>query len=145
VEWPAQAAGRTVDGGTVYLARLSAMAGGFVPRSAGEANIQAQLLQALMRLSDAREERLSAALSAVPGIVWLVLILGGALTVAFGSFLGAPSLGMHLAMSSLLAVSGALVLLLIIALSHPFRGDFRVSTQPFEQALRQMADVPSPQ
>ena len=42
---------------------------------------------------------------------------------------------MHLAISATLAISGVLVLILIIALSNPFRGDFRVSTQPFDQAL----------
>jgi len=36
------------------------------------------------------------------------------------------------------SVSGALVLILIIALSNPFGGDFRVSTQPFDQALSQI-------
>ncbi len=45
---------------------------------------------------------------------------------------------MHLAMSAALAVSGALVLILIIALSNPFRGDFRVSTHPFDQVLAQI-------
>jgi len=35
--------------------------------------------------------------------------------------------------------SGALVLILIIALSNPFRGDFRVSTLPFDQVLAQIA------
>ena len=47
-------------------------------------------------------------------------------------FLGAPSLRMQLAML-MLAASGALVLILIIALGNPFRGDFRVSTAPFER------------
>jgi len=67
-----------------------------------------------------------------------VLIVGGALTVAFASFLGAPSLQMKLAMSAALAASGVLVLILIIALSNPFRGDFRVSPAPFEHVLSLM-------
>ena len=67
-----------------------------------------------------------------------MLILGGAPTVAFGSFLGAPSLWMQLAMSAVLAASGVLVLILIIALSNPFCGDFRVSTAPFERVLSRM-------
>ena len=45
---------------------------------------------------------------------------------------------MQLAMSAVLAASGALVLILIIALSNPFRGDFRVSTAPFEHVLSRM-------
>jgi len=74
----------------------------------------------------------------VAAAMWFVLIVGGALTVAFGSFLGAPSLGMQLAMSAVLAASGALVLILIVALSNPFRGSFRVSTAPFDQVLSLM-------
>ena len=98
-------------------------------------DLHSLLLQATERLWDARQERLLAAQSTIPGIVWFVVIAGGALTVAFGSFLGAPSLRMQLAMSASLAASGALVLILIIALSNPFRGDFRVSTAPFEHVL----------
>jgi hypothetical protein len=92
-------------------------------------------LQSLARLWDARHERLLAAETTIPAVVWIVTLVGGGLTIAFGSFLGAPSLAMHLAMSAALAISGALVLVLIIALSNPFRGDFRVSTQPFDQVL----------
>jgi hypothetical protein len=71
-----------------------------------------------------------------------VTLAGGGLTIAFGSFLGFPSLGMHLAMSAMLAISGALVLILIIALSNPFRGDFRVSTLPFDRVLSQIQSSP---
>jgi Protein of unknown function (DUF4239) len=96
------------------------------------------LLLAIERLWDTRHERLLAAQSTIPDVVWFVLIAGGALTVSFGSFLGAPSLRMQVAMSAVLAASGALVLILIVALSNPFRGDFRVSTAPFEHALSRM-------
>jgi hypothetical protein len=65
-------------------------------------------------------------------------LVGGGLTLAFGSFLGVPSLGMHVVMSAALAISGVLVLVLIIALSNPFRGDFRVSTYPYDQVLAQI-------
>jgi hypothetical protein len=41
-------------------------------------------------------------------------------------------------MSAVMAISGALVLIMIIALSNPFRGDFRVSTDPFDQVLAQI-------
>ena len=109
-------------------------------QASGEAghDLHASLLQSVERLWDARQERLLAAQSTIPDIIWFVVILGGALTVAFGSFLGAPSLRMQLAMAAMLAISGVLVLILIIALSNPFRGDFRVSTAPFEHVLLRM-------
>jgi hypothetical protein len=138
VEWPAQADGRTVDRGTGYLEKLNRIATGLKPSSVADGNLHAMLLQSLARLSDARQQRLLAAETTIPAVVWIVTLVGGGLTIAFGSFLGVPSLGMHLAMSVALAVSGALVVILIIALSNPFRGDFRVSTQPFDQVLAQI-------
>ena len=138
VEWPAQAEGRVVDRGTGYLEKLNRITIGLKPSSVADGNLHAMLLQSLTRLWDARQERLLAAETTIPTVVWIVTLVGGGLTIAFGSFLGVPSLGMHLAMSAALAISGALVLILIIALSNPFRGDFRVSTLPFDRVLAQI-------
>jgi Protein of unknown function (DUF4239) len=126
-------------GGKVYLEKLNSLATSLKPVTVADGNLQAQLLlQSLARLWDARQQRLLAAETTIPTVVWIVTIVGGALTSAFSSFLGVPSLGMHLAMSAALAISGSLVLILIIALSNPFRGDFRVSTLPFDRALAQI-------
>ncbi len=138
VEWPAQAEGRVVDQDSIYLSGLNKMALTLHPSGQADGDLHSLLIQAVERLWDARQERLLAAQPTIPGIVWFVLIVGGALTVAFGSFLGAPSLWMQLAMSAVLAASGILVLILIIALSNPFRGDFRVSAAPFEHVLSRM-------
>jgi hypothetical protein len=135
VEWPAQARGLTVDRGSAYLHQLNAVALGLKPSGVADGNRQALLLQSLTRLWDARQSRLLAADTTIPAVVWVVTVIGGVLTVSFASFLGVPSLPMHLAMSAALAVSGVLVLILIIALSNPFRGDFRVSTRPFDRVL----------
>ncbi len=139
VEWPAQAAGRPSDGAGDYLDALNLKSVGLRPSTIAEGNLQAQLLQSLTRLQDARQERMLAAGTTIPAIVWVVLLLGGGLTIGFASFLGVESLAMHFGMSSALAVSGALVLILIVALSNPFRGDFRVSAAPFQRVLAQIA------
>jgi hypothetical protein len=142
VEWPAQAEGQTVDRGRAYLEKLNRVAIGLKPTGVSDGNLHAQLLQSLSQLWDARQQRLLAAETTIPAVVWVVTLVGGGLTIAFGSFLGVPSLGMHLAMSATLAISGALVLILIIALSNPFRGDFRVSTLPFDRVLAQIEASP---
>jgi len=138
VEWPAQADGRAVDRASVYLDTLNGTVHAAHPSSLADGNLHLLLLQSLTRLWDARQDRLLAARTTIPGVVWFVMLLGGALTIAFGSFFGAPSLRMHLAMSAALAASGAIVLILVIALSNPFRGDFRVSTEPFDRVLSQI-------
>lgn len=143
VEWPAQAEGRIVDRGEAYLEKLNRIAIGLKPSGFADGNLHALLLQSLTRLRDARQQRLLAAETTIPAVVWIVTLAGGGLTIAFGSFLGFPSLGMHLALSAMLAVSGALVLILIIALSNPFRGDFRVSTLSFDRVLSHIEASPT--
>ena len=138
IEWPAQAIGRAVTEDEPNLGHLTTIALHLRPDNIADGDLHTLLLGDLGRLAGARRERLFAARTPIPAILWFVLVAGGSLTVGFGSFLGAPSLRMHLAMSSLLAVSGVLVLLAIVALSNPFRGDFRVSSEPFERVLSHM-------
>lgn len=138
-EWPAQAEGHVVRAGDIDIAALDQLVADLRPVSQTDRNNYMLLAQSLAQLRDARQERLLAAETTIPGIVWFVLIAGGMITIAFGSFLGSPSVRMQLGMCSLLAVSGVLVLVLIIALSNPFRGDFRVSTAPFDYVLSQIS------
>ena len=142
IEWPAQAEGHVTRAGDRYLDELQALAVSLRPFSQADTNFHALLLQSLTRLRDARQERLLAAETTIPGIVWFVVIVGGAITIAFSSFWALQTYLMHLSMCCLLAVSGVLVLVLIIALSNPFRGDFRVSTAPFDYVLSRIGEAP---
>ena len=137
-EWPAQAQGHVVLAGEGQIAAMYAIATHISPATPTEINSQSQLLQAVTKLNDARSDRLLSAENTIPGIVWFVVCAGGAITVIFCTFLGANSVWMQLAMGAALAMSGVLVLIMIIALSNPFRGDFRVSTVPYERALARL-------
>jgi len=125
-EWPAQARGQSVPEQVSALQRLTAL--------------YAILLEKVTALGAARRERLAAARASIPAIVWFVLIAGGGISVLFASLLGAPKLSMQLVTSSLLALSGALVLLVVVALSNPFEGDLAISDQPFQRVLMEMAN-----
>jgi len=62
-------------------------------------------------------------------------VLGGVITVAFTYFFGMHSMGMHYAMTGVLAASMALVMVLIVALDWPFRGEVSVSSEPYKAVL----------
>ena len=138
-EWPQQVSGQEVAEDEPHLDRLTTTALHLRPDNIADGDLHTLLLSDLTRLGSARRERLFAARTPIPAILWVVLIGGGAISVVFASFLGSSSLGLHLAMSSLLALSGALVLLVIVALSNPYRGDLRISPRPFEQVIAHMA------
>ena len=103
--------------------------------------MQAALLRGLVRLRDARELRIATSASGIPAIVWFVVVAGGAMSLTFVSLLGTFNRVFHLALGSLLALSGVLVLLMILALSHPFRGDFRITPESFPAAVSQPGPV----
>lgn len=138
VEWPAQANGGVVPEDQPSLLDLTHVALHLRPSSIADGDLHTLLLNDLTQLSSVRRQRLLILRTPIPPIVWFVLLAGGGISIAFASFLGARSLLMQLAMTSVLAVSGALVLLLIVALSNPFRGDSRISAAPFEHALARM-------
>ena len=138
-EWPAQSYGKPVPEQEPDLQHLTQTALHLRPGNIADGDLHTLLLKDLTDLGAARRERLFAARTPIPFIVWLVLIAGGGISITFASLLGAPDLLMHLAMSSLLALSGALVLLVIVALSNPFRGDLAISDEPFTRVVMQMA------
>jgi hypothetical protein len=86
VEWPAQAEGRIIDRRLSYLEKLNTSAIGLKPSNVADGNLHAQLLQSLSRLHGARQQRLLAAETTIPTVVWVVTIIGGALTIAFSAF-----------------------------------------------------------
>ena len=116
---------------------------GLKPSGVTEGNLHALRLRSLARLRDARQQRLLAAETTFPAVVWIVTLFGGGVTIAFGSFLGFRALACMLRSVQCWRISGAPVLILIIALSNPSRGDFRVSTLPFDRVLFQIQLSPS--
>jgi hypothetical protein len=86
-------------------------------------------------LGDARRERLLAASEGLPTILWVVLIGGGVITIAFTYLFGLESTVVHTLMVAALALVLSLSLFSIAALDHPFRGDVRIHPDALEQDL----------
>ncbi|WP_237477107.1 DUF4239 domain-containing protein [Lichenibacterium dinghuense] len=133
LEWPDQAEGRAVPAGSPPLDRADAVVIGMHPQDIGTGNLQAALIAGLTRLRDARNERRAAAESQFPPVIWVVVVAGGAATLMCAALLGTASLRLHLALTSLLSLSGVLVLVMIVALGHPFQGDLRVTPKAFTE------------
>ncbi|HWV55831.1 MAG TPA: DUF4239 domain-containing protein [Longimicrobiales bacterium] len=96
------------------------------------------LAEAIDRLGESGEERqlrLLGARRTIPGPLWLVLLLGAAITVAFSFLLAAPSGVLHGVMVVLLSSAIGLVLLLVFAFQKPFSGPVRVEPTAFIEAM----------
>ena len=94
-----------------------------------------EVLEQLHGVGDGRRERLLAANEGLPAVLWVVLIGGGVITIAFTYLFGLESTLVHTLMVAALAVVLSLSLFTIAALDYPFRGDVRIHPDAFEQVL----------
>ncbi len=142
VEWPIQRTGKTPDQGWNPLRDLATAIATINPQTQGEAVIEAEMLKTWNEIYNARSARLSAVQGHIPGVIWAIVFFGAAITTGYTYFFGYERFGMHLAMTGTLAATLALIIVMIIALDWPFRGEISVSAEPFIMTQQSWAAAP---
>ena len=74
----------------------------------------------------------------MPWVIWMVLFLGGILTVGFTHFFGTRNLLAQTLMTGILTVLIGSTLLVVVAIDHPFAGSVQV---PPDALLAVRADL----
>jgi len=141
VEWPAQQIGKISQAGRPTLVHLQSLIAAVEPTTPGRQAVVAELLHTMDLLYDARRSRILASGSGIPEIVWWIVGFGTALTIGFTYLFGVAKLRMHLAITGMLAASMSLVIVLIISLDRPFRGDLSISVEAYDNARGSIAAV----
>jgi hypothetical protein len=104
--------------------------------------VVAEIFSQLDRMTEARRSRLIAAEGTVPYVIWLVLLGGAAVTIAFTFFFGTESLLAQTVMTGLLALLISSELLVVIAIDRPFTGSVKVHTTALEEVLADLESQP---
>jgi Protein of unknown function (DUF4239) len=136
-EWPSLAAGRIDE--TEGWQLLNKFHTELLQVQAKDENVvvaRADAVKTLNALYDARRGRFHAASAEMPAILWWNLIVGAAMLMVFTYLFGTPQLWMHVVMVSLLGSLIGLVMLLIVLLNNPFRGQNHLSIEPFHRLVR---------
>jgi len=107
-------------------------------KAAPNRQLYAESLRRLNDLAQYRRLRIFAGNNTVPLVVWLVLLIGGVITVAYTYFFGMKNIRAQYAMTAALTVTITLILVLIYILDHPFTGASRVSTTPLKEVMEIM-------
>jgi Protein of unknown function (DUF4239) len=142
-EWPVQQHGITPVAGWIPLGRLHDDLVRFEPQTRGEEVIEAEFLRELNQLYGARTARLVAVQGHIPTVIWSILAIGGALTTGFTYLFGFQDFRMHLVMTGAVAVSLSLVIVLIVALDWPFRGEVSIGPNSYIAVERSLDGGPS--
>lgn len=141
-EWPRQQAGRIPYQAWKPLQELNGAIATLQPQNAGEAVIQAELLKTWNELYLTRSSRLSAVEGHFRTYYGGSFFCGAAITAAYTFFFGFESFGMHLAMTATVAISVALVIVLIIAVDWPVRGEVSITPDPFIATQQSWSAMP---
>ncbi|GAB3401806.1 bestrophin-like domain [Flindersiella endophytica] len=97
--------------------------------------LYAQSVSRLNQLSDSRRARLSAGGSAMPSLLWFLLLGGALLTVFLAYLFRVSNTRLQRILVTLMAVVMVLALYLLAALDRPFDNKLAVSPEGFEQVL----------
>lgn len=125
-EWPAMARGTGSETTTRALDALHAEAMRLPVDDPRAGAIVYEILYQLDQLTQARRARVDAAAGFVPWVIWMVLFLGGILTVGFTHFFGTRNLLAQTLMTGILTVLIGSTLLVVVAIDHPFAGSVQV-------------------
>jgi hypothetical protein len=134
-EWPAMASGQSSPKTDAALRAIEDTLLGFKPSTVQEQVIFTESFNQINRVIIDRTLRLHQSQAAVPATLWLALIVGAIVTIAFSYFFRVGSVLAQALMTAALALVIASVLFVIVEFDRPFTGDIRVEPTTFEQLL----------
>jgi hypothetical protein len=137
VEWPLMEKHESSAQAQAILDQMRDDVFAYKPTSDQQDAVYQQELASVDALSAARRDRLVAMNETIPEPMWIVLIIGGAITVGFCLLFGLQNKAVHVGMVAALAVLITLSLLLLKGMQYPFVGDPHIGPEALEVFLSQ--------
>jgi hypothetical protein len=136
--WPSLRHGKVPQAGIEHMTRFQVTLTKFEPASEGQKIVHAETLRAYNGLIQARRQRLEAAGTGLPSVMWAVIIIGAFISLSASFFFKVEDARLHILEVLLLAVFIGLVIFMIVALDRPFRGDLGVQADPYQLVYDQL-------
>ncbi len=147
-DWPAHRIGEGNDEGTRKLHEFEDEVMAFDPKSEREKVIHAEVIRSLDEVVSARRLRLSSVTTGLPAALWHVVLIGAILNTGLMYLFWVENLTLHAILVGIFATFVALLIFLTAVMDNPFRGQFSVSPDSFQEVLNKVmtptAGVPKP-
>jgi protein-S-isoprenylcysteine O-methyltransferase Ste14 len=134
-EWPLMEQGQTSPRADSLLRQLRLQILGFDPHTKGEQVLYERGLTQLHDALDARRSRLLEVREGIPNLLWVVLVLGGVITVSFTYLFGLKSNVAHALMVAALTLLICAILFTIGEFDYPFSGVVEIQPEAFREVL----------
>ena len=138
--WPQQRRGMIPTEGVKYMDQIQSVLFGFEPSTEAQKGLALETLAAYDRMMEARRMRLASVERKLPGILWLVIILGAFISLTSAFYFPVQDVRVHRAQVALLAGLIGLVIFMILALDRPYRGDLGLAPRPYEVLYEQLME-----
>lgn len=135
-EWPLLARGEGSDLATQKAVKVWEVYASFNPQTETEKAFYSESLSRMNNAVELRRQRLMDARKGIHPVLWMVLLLGGIITIVFTFFFGSENLRAQLIMTTLLAVLITLILFTILVMDYPFTGDINIQPDALQMLLK---------
>ena len=130
--WPMQRAGHIPSGGVALMDSVQTRLSAFEPVTEGQKALHAEAWRAYNHVIEARRARLDEVTTGLPVVMWLVVLLGAAISLSASFFFHVEDVRLHAILVTLLATFIASVIFVVLAMDHPFRGDLGISAESYQ-------------
>jgi hypothetical protein len=141
-EWPAQRRGIINEGGTTQITAFQQKLLSFQPETKGQEILHVETIRQFNILTAGRHNRLRQVTTALPAAMWYVVALGAVLGIALTWVFSIDRLSAHLVLAGIVSMLTGLVVFLIAAMDHPYRGNVSVTPEAFEIVQKSMIAPP---
>jgi protein-S-isoprenylcysteine O-methyltransferase Ste14 len=134
-EWPMMEQGQTSPRADSLIRQLRSKLLEFDPRTRGEQVLYERGLTQLHDAVDARRSRLLQVREGIPNLLWVVLVVGGVITVSFTYLFGLKSNVAHALIVAALTLVICGILFTIAEFNNPFSGPVEIRPDAFREVL----------
>lgn len=141
-EWPLMSQRIVIPKDLNVLEDMAHQINAYVPRDAGDADVQQAAMTQVERLFDARRLRLIQSAPSVPLVLWFALVAGALAMLSFAFLFGVENRGAQLVMTAILAGLIAILFIVISEFDSPFDGSVRISDDGWVMLLQHLPQIP---
>lgn len=139
-DWPEMADAHTPEASNALNDEMWKVIMSIESASPTEINAEDHALYELSTLSQHRRTRLLQSASRLPNVLWCLLIIGGAVTIASSSMFGSANTILHALQVFVFTLLVVLALVAVADIDRPFQGSVHVSDLAFRRAVQGMKE-----
>ena len=136
--WPLQEKGIVSSGGVDLMDHFQENLYAFEPRTEGQKIVHNSCLIQYNQYISLRRLRIENVTREVPYMIWWVVFFSALINLILSWLFVVKNGALHVLMNALLGALIGSLIFLIITLDFPFKGWFRITSEPFETAYQQL-------